>query len=302
VCSSDLMTAIGLALLLGPSAFLLLWLTYRRTCEASLRSLAFAMLGLVLIMIGNAAEYLLSNVLRHWDARVAFLILNEAFLSTVMTGAFLTRFAHESTRTAVTGRMKVTYWAFSIVFFFLVISLPLFVNGPGNVDVGRGYLASTIFGTVCQLYATVVIIRNRKGLPAFYRFLPEFTSVLLVLGVVSVMNDAFHFGALLHGPEFPFSPVFFFLVNVSVVFGCLKELAKTREHSPAVRPLVDFDLSDRESEIVPLIIEGFSNEDIASRLFISPHTVKNHVTSIFRKAGVTNRFELLKRISAGKAS
>jgi DNA-binding CsgD family transcriptional regulator len=198
--------------------------------------------------------------------------------------------------------MRVTFWVFSIVFFFLVISLPLFVKGPGNVDVSRGYLASTIYGTVCQLYSTVVIIRNRKGLPVFYRLVPEFASVLMVLGVASVMNDVFHFGALLHGPEFPFSPVFFFLVNVPVVFFCLKDLVKTREYPPAVRPLADFDLSDRESEIVPLIIEGLSNEAIASRLFISPHTVKNHVTSIFRKAAVTNRFELLKRISAGKAS
>jgi len=296
------MTAVGLALLSGPSAFLFLWLTYKRTAEASLRSLAFGLLGLILILIGNTTEYTLANVLRHWDGRVAFLILNEAFLSTVMTSAFLARFAHESTRTAVTGRMRVTFWIFSIVFFFLVISLPLFVKGPGNVDVSRGYLASTIYGTVCQLYSTVVIIRNRKGLPASYHFMPKFTSVLMVLGVVSVMNDAFHFGSLLHGPEFPLSPVFFFLVNVSVVFFCLKDLVKTREHSLVVHPLADFDLSDRESEIVPLIIEGLSNEDIASRLFISPHTVKNHVTSILRKAGVTNRFELLKRISAGKAS
>jgi len=168
------------------------------------------------------------------------------------------------------------------------------VNGSHDLVVGRGYLASTVFGAVCQLYATIVIIRNRKALPPLYRFLPEFVLVLVALNVVSVMNDVFQFGALLHGPAFPFSPIFFFLVNVPIVF--------SREHAPAAHPIPDFDLSDRESDIVPLIVEGLSNDNIASRLFISLHTVKNHVTSIFRKAGVTNRFELLKRVSAGKGS
>lgn len=295
------MTAIGLALLSGPSAFLFLWLTYKRTREASLRSLAFGMLGLVFVLMGNATEYLFV-VLHRWDARVSFLILNEVFLSMVMTGAFLARFAHESTRTALTKRRRTTFWAFSVAFFFLVISLALFLHGPYAVDVSKGYLATTIFGAICQLYAVLVIIRNRKGLPAVYRFMPAFMTVLMVLGVVAVMNDVFHFGALLHGPEFPFSPVSFFLISVSIVFVSLKFLLGTREGTPAAGAIPDFALSDRESEIVPLIVEGLSNDDIASRLFISPHTVKNHVTSIFRKAGVTNRFELLKRISTGKAS
>jgi len=295
------MTAIGLALLSGPSAFLFLWLTYRRTREASLRSLAFGMLGLVFILMGNTTEYL-TVVLHRWDARVSFLIMNEAFLSAVMTAAFLVRFAHESTRTALTKRRWTTFWAFSVAFFFLVISLALFLHGPNDVDVSKGYLATNVFGWMCQLYATLVIIRNRKGLPAEYRFMPIIMIMLMVLGVVSVMNDAFHFGALLHGPDFPFSPVFFFLINVSIVFLCLEFLLETREGVPASGAIPDFALSERESEIVPLIIEGLSNDEIASRLFISPHTVKNHVTSIFRKAGVTNRFELLKRISTGKAS
>ena len=71
------MTVIGLALLSGPSAFLFLWLTYKRTGEVSLRTIAFSMLGLVFVLLGNATEYMLSNVLRHWDARVAFLILGD---------------------------------------------------------------------------------------------------------------------------------------------------------------------------------------------------------------------------------
>ncbi len=293
--------AIGLAFLSGPSAFILLWLTYKKTGEAALQSLAFSMLGLMLVLICNATEYL-TVVLRRWDARVSFLILNGEFLSTVMVGAFLARFAHESTRTALSKRLRTAFWVFSVVFFFLVISLTLFLNGGQAVDVGKGYLAANIFGMTCLLYATIVVIRNRKGLFPFYRFMPVFMSVLLVLGALSIMNDAFHFGALLHSPEFPFSPLFFFLVNVLNVITCLRFLMRAGKDAPDKRPLPEIDLSSRECEIVPLIIEGLSNDDIASRLFISPHTVKNHVTSIFRKAGVTNRFELLKRISAGKAS
>jgi DNA-binding CsgD family transcriptional regulator len=293
--------AFAVALLSGPSAFLFLWLTYRRTGEVALRSLAFSMLGLVLLMIGNATEYL-TVILHRWDARVSFLILNEVFLATVMTGAFLGRFVHEATRTALGKRLQTAFWVFSVIFFFLVISVTLFLHGSNDVDVGKGYLAANIFGITCLLYATIVVIRNRKGLPHEYLFMPVFISVLMVLGVVSVMNDAFHFGRLLHGPEFPFSPLFFFLVNVLNVVTCIRYLLQPKEDAPAARPIPDFALSDREAEIAPLIIEGLSNEDIASRLFISPHTVKNHVTSIFRKAGVTNRFELLKRISTGKAS
>lgn len=295
------LTAIGLAFLSGPSAFLFLWLTYKRTGEVALRSLALSLLGLVFVMIGNTTEYL-TVILNRWDARLSFLILNEAFLATVMMGAFLGRFVHEATRTALGKRLRTTFWLFSVAFFFLVISVTLFLHGSNDVDVGKGYLATNVFGMTCLLYATIVVIRHRKALPREYPFMPAAMSIFMVLGIVSIMNDAFHFGRLLHGPEFPFSPVFFFLVNVLNVLLCIRYLLKPKEDAPAARTAPDFALSDRESEIVPLIIDGLSNEDIASRLFISPHTVKNHVTSIFRKAGVTNRFELLKRISAGKAS
>jgi len=295
-------TAVALAFLSGPSAFLFLWLTYKRTGEGSLRTLAFSMLGLVFILIGNATGYVLSNVLRLWDPRVAFLIMNGGFVATVVRCCFSTRFAHESTRTDIAAWKRAVFWTFSILFFFLVLSLPLFLRGPHQVDISHGYLVSTLYGAICQLYATIIVVRYRATLPRFMTFLPGFLSTLMVLNVISVLNDVFHFGSLLGGPDFPFSPVFFFLINVFIVFACIRELLKTKEVRHSAFPPIDLDLTNRESEIIPLLIEGLSNEDIATRLFISPHTVKNHVTNIFRKAGVANRFELLKRISAGKTS
>ena len=52
------------------------------------------------------------------------------------------------------------------------------------------------------------------------------------------------------------------------------------------------DLSRRELEVVQLVIQGYKNRDIAESLFISEKTVKNHLSAIFNKLGVSDRLEL----------
>ena len=51
-------------------------------------------------------------------------------------------------------------------------------------------------------------------------------------------------------------------------------------------------LSKREKEVVDLIASGYSNAEIASALFISPHTVNDHTKKIYRKLDVHSRYEL----------
>lgn len=58
-----------------------------------------------------------------------------------------------------------------------------------------------------------------------------------------------------------------------------------------------FQLSKRETEIFLLIIQGMNNKEIQDELFISYHTVKNHVYNIFQKMNVKNRYQLMKFIS-----
>jgi len=54
-----------------------------------------------------------------------------------------------------------------------------------------------------------------------------------------------------------------------------------------------YSLTQREQEIVRLILEGASNKDIEKKLFISSSTVRNHIYNIYQKLGVQNRLELI---------
>ena len=54
-------------------------------------------------------------------------------------------------------------------------------------------------------------------------------------------------------------------------------------------PAPGHDLTERELEVLALMIEGLNNREIGERLYISSSTVKNHVSSILSKLGTTSR-------------
>lgn len=67
-----------------------------------------------------------------------------------------------------------------------------------------------------------------------------------------------------------------------------------------------FDLSEREREVLALMVEGLNNQQIADRLVVSLSTAKSHVSNILSKLGVATRTEavslaLQKKLVSGKA-
>jgi two-component system response regulator DesR len=54
-------------------------------------------------------------------------------------------------------------------------------------------------------------------------------------------------------------------------------------------------LSEREREVLDLIAAGSTNREIAAQLFLSPHTVKEHTSVVYRKLGARNRAEAVQR-------
>ncbi|HVD57750.1 MAG TPA: response regulator transcription factor [Thermoleophilaceae bacterium] len=54
-------------------------------------------------------------------------------------------------------------------------------------------------------------------------------------------------------------------------------------------------LSEREREVLSLMASGATNKEIADRLFLSPHTIKEHTSALYRKLNVRNRAEAVQR-------
>jgi DNA-binding NarL/FixJ family response regulator len=68
-----------------------------------------------------------------------------------------------------------------------------------------------------------------------------------------------------------------------------KVLRQASSHQTQPATLITGKLTDREIEVLSLIAKGFSNADISERLFLSEGTVRNHVSAILAKLGVTDR-------------
>jgi DNA-binding NarL/FixJ family response regulator len=75
----------------------------------------------------------------------------------------------------------------------------------------------------------------------------------------------------------------------SITAKVIAEFARLAEAAPKRADALAEPLSDREMEVLRLLARGSSNREIAGSLVIAEGTVKNHVTNILGKMGVTDR-------------
>lgn len=68
-------------------------------------------------------------------------------------------------------------------------------------------------------------------------------------------------------------------------------IASSGAWQPGVQVRKNLGLTRREQQLVQLVSEGLTNKEIATRLYLSEQTVKNHLRRMLRKAGASDRLE-----------
>ena len=69
-------------------------------------------------------------------------------------------------------------------------------------------------------------------------------------------------------------------------------LGKTHEQGPRIGSLQQYNLTPRECEILDLLLQGLTSEEIAGRLFIADNTLRRHTYNLFSKLGIQERWQL----------
>ena len=186
--------------------------------------------------------------------------------------------------------------------FIIIASFPIevLVNNP-IVKLARELAGQFIFNifsyTVIFIFLKQVTNRDlRKALKSY-----------LVLGIIIVPTAiVFELGIVITlfpgtDPEIPY-PYFIhcLLFNILSIINIFKYLfIPYSGNTPVVHDhfFKEYEITEREKEIINLLVQGLNSKKIGEELFISYGTVKNHIYNIYRKTKVKNRVELINKFS-----
>lgn len=136
----------------------------------------------------------------------------------------------------------------------------------------------------------LALVLHHAGQDADKEQLPESSQVWLDLSRFTL--DNYMVGELYNEPRAAFQSFLRSRADIQPVRRSVSAV-KLLNSSALKTPKEEWGISPREEEVLELIILGKTNKEIASTLFISEHTVKNHLSRIFNKMDVTDRSQII---------
>ena len=139
----------------------------------------------------------------------------------------------------------------------------------------------------------------------FYRFFLRPEGISFDAGIVLAKNQEIIavFNMFRGESQGDFSEKDLYILNIlkkhfenMVVNAFQTEKTGYSEEKSLLKAVEDFSLSEREADVLRLIADGRSNNDISEQIHVSLSTVKKHVYNIFNKAGVNSRAQLITMI------
>jgi DNA-binding CsgD family transcriptional regulator len=255
--------------------------------------------------------FILELLYRSSSAWLRVLILSGAFFTKIgmvyFVGAYFYRILHREidqkfkailwSAAAITGGILILLYTLSQK--HLVIESIAFHTGCTVIN----FFTFLMFG-----YSVCLANKNLKTLDRERKqVMPIIVIVTLTLLPASVIQDLLLYRVQLKHP-IAFTPLAYFIINLAIIVYYIRNYIKTipaeitnlhafdKENLPLshVAIIKEHNITERELEVLQLILNGYSNHEISKKLFISSNTARNHIYSIFKKLDVKNRLELSK--------
>jgi DNA-binding CsgD family transcriptional regulator len=266
------------------------WMMLFFTCFYAI-SVAHLAAGLLSPRLLQAVPTLGARVL--WDAGLAASRLRLAFL------VLFTHAVHRLRGTPALTGVMLGLVAAAAICPFLFYSLI-----PNLIEITVVLYSFAYCLAILLMRGRLGISQRRQGLLRAFLACSGFFLAGMLLDLLSALPQA---GLVIPLLDFDFTPLYIVSIGGVMTYWAVRDLLPSAPPAPPAHPArpatgretAAFDasrlpVSRREREVVELILRGETNAAVADRLFISESTVKKHVNSIFRKLGITSRWELLK--------
>lgn len=274
-----------------------------------IRHIIFAdMFYTVILLIDTLQLYAKKNILIHYPF-LSMLANTIFFISVLGMMYYLTYTIHTLTGRVFSITNKKVFCIIS-VFFALVPIVLMVLNNLGITQYTHvGKIINFYLYTV-SLYNTIFLIINFKTIQTPAKTLIKVCSIsIFVILTISICANIFDTLPMFIY-KIPYIPLLYFFINT---FGLIYiknhafhgEIIENNEPVSMDSKTIDiynelskeYGITEREVEIIKFIVDGCSNQEISSKLFISINTVKNHIYNIYKKIGIKNRYELISILS-----
>lgn len=233
-------------------------------------------------------------------------------MSRVFTGLFLLvlnfmvylvpYFATWLTRLPWKRGMQAVFIPLSCAYFALVVLFSFFFPENGLVYAGLVLIFALM---IC--FSSILIVRRRDKIAegtmrrlclSFVVLSVVFCPLIMLDAGLSYVYSGFKIFFLSGVLAFPLYFLWFSVVSLVYLVGYFARPPQKASSGIDDAKLAEYKITEREKEIVLLLQQGLTYKEIGEKLFISVHTVNNHVANIYAKAGASSRIDLLRCLSS----
>ena len=297
------------SVILGVSATFVVLILYLKTRNS--RLLAYLASDLLVAAIVLAVTFDLYCEITGQVTGFRTVVWSSITFSSCALSFSIPRMCREERSKGTARIIEKSFGTSSVVLGLLLIAHYLFFSGTNGLFIALYLLIYADLSLACAYFGIRMLLNRRDRFRSrklrHYQGAMRFTGwILLLLLPFFVMTDFFGwllpFVAPFLNRNFSLLPAFYILMSLGALFSSALEILEPSATLEALEPSDDFvreySLTKREAEIAPLVLQCLSYKEIGECLFISPGTVRTHLTHIYEKTGTKNRLELSGLIQA----